>query len=96
MTGFLLGLVFAAGVALLWAGAVCGADVRLGSRRLRTLLPQSELPLTFGLGSASKVPSIEVTWPNGRVETFPGVAANQTVTVQEGKGILRTAPFGSR
>jgi hypothetical protein len=57
---------------------------------------QSELPLTFGLGSASKVSSIEVTWPNGRVETFPGVAANQTVTVQEGKGILRTAPFGSR
>ena len=28
MTGFLLGLVFAAGVALLWAGAVCGAELR--------------------------------------------------------------------
>jgi tight adherence protein B len=49
VTGFLLGLVFAAGVALLWAGAVCGADVRLGSRRLRTLVPQSELPLSAPL-----------------------------------------------
>ena len=56
---------------------------------------QSELPLTFGLGSAAKVASIEITWPNGRVETLPGVAANQTVTVQEGKGIIRSAKTGS-
>ena len=46
MTGFLLGLVFAAGVALFWAGAVCGADVRLGSARIRALVPPSELPLS--------------------------------------------------
>jgi tight adherence protein B len=46
VTGFLLGLVFAAGVALLWAGAVCGADVRLGPGRLRVLVRQSDLPLS--------------------------------------------------
>jgi tight adherence protein B len=48
VTGFLLGLVFAAGVALLWAGAVCGADadVRLRSGRLSRLVRQSELPLS--------------------------------------------------
>jgi tight adherence protein B len=45
MTGFLLGLVFAGGVALLWAGAVCGAELRAGSGRLRGLVRQSELPL---------------------------------------------------
>ncbi|HEY7004615.1 MAG TPA: hypothetical protein VH281_10055, partial [Gaiellaceae bacterium] len=28
MTGFLLGLVFGAGVALFWASAVCGVEVR--------------------------------------------------------------------
>ena len=56
---------------------------------------QSEMPLTFGLGSASKVTAIEITWPNGKVETLPGVPANQTVTVQEGKGILRSAKTGS-
>jgi hypothetical protein len=56
---------------------------------------QSELPVTFGLGSAAKVASIEITWPNGKVETLPGVSANQTVTVQEGKGIIRSAKTGS-
>ena len=56
---------------------------------------QSELPLTFGLGRASRLTSIEVTWPNGRVEKLSGVAANQAVTVQEGKGIVRTAPLAA-
>jgi hypothetical protein len=56
---------------------------------------QSELPVTFGLGSAAKVASIEITWPNGKVETLPGVSANQTVIVQEGKGIIRSAKTGS-
>lgn len=46
MTGFLLGLVFAAGVALLWAGAVCGVEVQIGSARLNGLVRQSELPLS--------------------------------------------------
>jgi hypothetical protein len=51
---------------------------------------QSELPLTFGLGSSTSVKSIEITWPNGKVERLPGTAADQVVTVQEGKGIIRT------
>ena len=38
---------------------------------------QSELPLTFGLGRASRLTAIEVTWPNGRVEKLAGAAANQ-------------------
>ena len=46
MTGFFFGLVFAAGVALLWAGVACGADVRLGSRRLGRAVRESDLPLT--------------------------------------------------
>ena len=46
MTGFLLGLVFAGGVALLWAGAVCGVEPRVRSRRLTSLVRESELPLS--------------------------------------------------
>jgi hypothetical protein len=53
---------------------------------------QSELPVTFGLGGASKVTSIEVAWPSGRVDRIPGAAAGQTLTIQEGKGIVRSVP----
>lgn len=47
---------------------------------------QSELPLTFGLGRAAKVDRIEVKWPNGQTQNFPGAAANQTVTIEEVRG----------
>ena len=46
MTGFLLGLVFAAGVALFWAATVCGAELHAGSGRLSGLVRQSELPFS--------------------------------------------------
>lgn len=52
---------------------------------------QSELPLTFGLGRATKVSALKITWPDGRVETLPSIDANQTVTVQQGRGVIRTA-----
>lgn len=46
MTGFLLGLVFAAGVAFFWAGAVHRVEPRLGLGRVNRLVRQSELPLS--------------------------------------------------
>jgi hypothetical protein len=48
-------------------------------------LSQSELPLTFGLGAAVKVPRVEVVWPSGIVDVLTDVASNQTLTVEEGK-----------
>jgi hypothetical protein len=54
---------------------------------------QSELPLTFGLGKADKVSSIEVIWPSGRVDVAPEVNANQFLTFQEGKGIIAAQPI---
>jgi hypothetical protein len=54
---------------------------------------QSELPLTFGLGSAAKVDGLRVRWPNGRVETAGSLQANQLVTVREGVGVASTAPI---
>lgn len=81
-----------------------GAKVRLTLDNGKTLwsmvktgssyLSQSELPLTFGLGSAATVKSVEVTWPGGRVEKLAGGAANRVITVQEGKGIVHSAPLG--
>jgi hypothetical protein len=52
---------------------------------------QSELPLTFGLGASTAVTGIEVKWPNGRVENLPGTEANQSLTIEEGKGISARA-----
>ena len=54
---------------------------------------QSELPLTFGLGKADKVSSIEVVWPSGRVDVASEVTANQFITIQEGVGIVSTQPI---
>ncbi len=45
MTGFMLGFVFATGVALLWAGTVCGTELRFGSKRLSGLMRRGDLPL---------------------------------------------------
>jgi hypothetical protein len=56
-------------------------------------LSQSELPLTFGLGSATKVTGIEVTWPNGKTERVAGTAGDQAVTIQEGRGLIANAPL---
>jgi enediyne biosynthesis protein E4 len=49
---------------------------------------QSELPLTFGLGTATRVPRVEITWPSGQTDVLTNVAADRTVTVQEGKGLV--------
>ena len=59
-------------------------------------LSQSELPLTFGLGAADAVRSIEVTWPNGRSETLPGVAGDQRIAIEEGRGVVERVPLAKR
>ena len=56
-------------------------------------LSQSELPLTFGLGAATKVTGIEVTWPNGKTERLPATAADQALTIQEGRGVIKATPL---
>jgi enediyne biosynthesis protein E4 len=74
------------------SGGAGTAMVKTGS----SYLSQSELPLTFGLGSTTKVGGLEVTWPNGRTERLPGVAGDQSITIVEGKGIARAVPLESR
>ena len=54
---------------------------------------QSELPLTFGLGSAREVSAIRVKWPSGRVDTIGPVQANQTITIKEGAGLSGAVPI---
>src|SRR5438309_7830994 len=56
-------------------------------------LSQSELVLTFGLGTGSKADSIEVQWPSGQVDKLSNISASQTVTIQEGKGVMTSRPY---
>ena len=59
-------------------------------------LSQSERPLTIGLGAATKVGGIEVTWPTGKVERLPGIAGDRSITIVEGKGVVKSVPFGAK
>ena len=49
----------------------------------RGYLSQSELPLTFGLGTVSKVDSLEVQWPSGRIQQIPQPALKTLTRIEE-------------
>jgi hypothetical protein len=53
---------------------------------------QSELPVTFGLGAATKAARVEVAWPSGQVDVLTDVPADRTLTVEEGKGAPAAKP----
>jgi enediyne biosynthesis protein E4 len=65
--------------------------VRSGS----SYLSQSELVATFGLGQKGKADSIEIRWPSGNTDKLSNVSAGQTVTVEEGKGIISSRAYGA-
>ena len=73
------------------AGGKSMSVVKTGS----SYCSQSELPLTFGLGRAdpAKGMTLEVVWPSGQTEIFQEVKPNQSITIQEGKGIVSAAPI---
>ena len=56
-------------------------------------LSQSELVLTFGLGQKTKVASARIAWPSGKTDQLSNIAADQTITVEEGKGIVSAKQF---
>jgi len=63
-------------------------EVRSGG----SYLSQNDFRLHFGIGDASKVDRIEVSWPSGREEFFQDVTANRTVILEEGKGTRMEGP----
>jgi enediyne biosynthesis protein E4 len=50
---------------------------------------ESDRALVFGLGQDPVVTSIEVAWPSGTKQKFANVAANQFITIDETRGILK-------
>ncbi|MDQ3474195.1 MAG: CRTAC1 family protein, partial [Acidobacteriota bacterium] len=56
---------------------------------------QSELPIVFGLGAPQegRTLSLEIVWPGGQKDTINELKANQSITVQQGKGVISSAPI---
>jgi enediyne biosynthesis protein E4 len=78
-----------------WKRDAYGAEVRVqagGRQQLRLLNPAesylcSSSPIAhFGLGTATRVESILVTWPDGVRELFRGGAADRLIELRRGEG----------
>jgi hypothetical protein len=63
-------------------------EVRSGS----SYISNNNRRLHFGLGSRGAVDRIEIRWPNGNRESFPGGSADRFVTLIEGRS---GTPHGS-
>jgi hypothetical protein len=56
-------------------------------------LAQNDLRGHFGLGPAARAERLEIRWPDGSTEVVENLAANQRVTVLQGRGIIGRAPL---
>jgi hypothetical protein len=54
------------------------------------------LPLTFGLGAATSLRALKVTWPGGKVETLGSLPPAPSITIRAGMGIVARAPLSRR
>ena len=85
--------------------AAIGARIRVtaGARTLRrdvkagsSYLSQNDLRAHFGLGEATHADRVEVQWPSGARDTIPAVDADQSITIEEGKGLVTRAGLTMR
>ena len=66
-------------VKVLAGGVEQTAEVRSGG----SYLSQSDLRLHFGLGKASRLERVEITWPGGRKQMETGIAVDRVVKMKE-------------
>ncbi len=76
-------------VTILAAGVRQFSEVRAGG----SYLSQNDLRQHFGLGTATKIDTAEIRWPNGKVEMLENIAADAMYTIVEGEGIRDTKPL---
>jgi len=63
-------------------------EVRSGS----SYISNSDMRVHFGLGATAQIEYLEVSWPSGLVERFPGLPVDNITAVTEGAGQLVTTP----
>jgi enediyne biosynthesis protein E4 len=44
--------------------------------------------ILFGLGTRTKIESLEIAWPSGQTDRLTNVPVDQIITVKEGAGIV--------
>jgi hypothetical protein len=51
--------------------------------------------LTFGLGKPEDgtTLTVEITWPSGQKDTITNLKPNQSIVIQEGKGVTSQEPI---
>jgi enediyne biosynthesis protein E4 len=52
----------------------------------QSYLSAPEKTLTFGLGGAGRIDTLEIRWPDGKIETYRDLAGGTSVVLTEGKG----------
>ena len=73
------------------AGGMTQTDeVRSGG----SYLSQNDLRLHFGLGHATRIDSVEVHWPSGKVEKLDGLVADRMYPLLEGRGVVDAKEIG--
>jgi hypothetical protein len=78
-----------------------GAKIRLATQRDDALVwqrrdvtagasfrSQGPAAQTFGLGDSDRAAKLIVEWPSGRVEQLANLAADRTLTIREGRGVV--------
>jgi len=65
------------------------SEVRSGS----SYLSQNDLRQHFGLGTNTKIDSVEIRWPNGNMEKLQDLPADMIFTIVEGSGVTSRKPF---
>jgi len=73
------------------AGTMQFNEVRGGG----SYLSQNDLRLHFGLGTADKMESVEVSWPSGQTDVLRDISADFIYTIREGHGITARVPLPS-
>jgi hypothetical protein len=74
-----------------------GASLRLSSQGVTqfeqrkgggSYMSASDPRILFGLGKRTKIDSLEITWPSGKVERLTNLPIDQIIAIREGDGIV--------
>jgi hypothetical protein len=77
-------LAIGARLKLVAGGATQTEEIHSGG----SYLSQNDLRVHFGLNQATKIDSLEIRWPSGKVETIKDLEADKFYSVLEGQGVV--------